>query len=198
MLRRHGLPQTTRLGSRCASDLFVISCKPRHQVFARSDIYAEGQHPMIRSVTSTDIPELKAVIDGSGLFPSAMLDDMIAGFLSGEAKDEFWLTVDEAGPKAIAYYAPEPMTQGTWNLLLIAVHPDHQGKGHGTALIHYIEQVLAVRGERMLLVETSGLSSFERTHAFYDKLGYGREARIRDYYNAGEDMIMFRKAIPAG
>ena len=150
---------------------------------------------MIRPVTATDLPDLKVVIDGSGLFLSEMLDEMIAGFFNGEAKDDFWLTVDEAGPKAIAYYTPERMTQGTWNVLLIAVHPAYQGKGHGAALMQYIENALAARGERVLLVETSGLSSFERTRAFYDKIGYDREARIRDFYNAGEDKIVFRKAI---
>jgi hypothetical protein len=52
------------------------------------------------------------------------------------------------------------MTEGTWNRYLIAVHPDVQGTGVGTAMLHHIEQLLATRGERVLLVETSGLDSF--------------------------------------
>ena len=51
------------------------------------------------------------------------------------------------------------------------------------------------RGERVLLVETSGLPGFERTRAFYRKLGYDEEARIRDFYQAGEDKVVFRKAL---
>ena len=150
---------------------------------------------MIRPIVPTDLPQLKAVIDGCGLFPSEMLDDMVAGFLSGESKEEFWLTIDDQGSQAIAYCAPERMTQGTWNLLLIAVHPAKQGKGLGSCLMRHIERALAARGDRVLLVETSGLPSFEQTRAFYDKLGYDREARIRDFYNAGEDKIIFRKAL---
>ena len=73
---------------------------------------------MIRPITSDDMPALKSVIDSSGLFPSDMLVDMVAGFFSGEATDDFWLTVDDDGPKAIAGYTPERMTQGTWNMLL--------------------------------------------------------------------------------
>jgi ribosomal protein S18 acetylase RimI-like enzyme len=149
----------------------------------------------IRPVTPDDVPALKAVIDANGLFPSDMLDDMVAGYFDGDASDGFWLTVDDGGPVAVAYCAPERMTQGTWNLLLIAVHPGRQGQGRGAALLRHVEQALAARGERVLLVETSGLPSFKRTRAFYRKCGYDEEARIRDFYQAGEDKIVFRKAL---
>jgi len=89
------------------------------------------------------------------------------------------------------------MTEGTWNRYLIAVHPDVQGTGVGTAMLHHIEQLLATRGERVLLVETSGLDSFARTRQFYLKANYEQEARIRDFYQAGEDKIVFRKAMMA-
>jgi ribosomal protein S18 acetylase RimI-like enzyme len=56
---------------------------------------------------------------------------------------------------------------------------------------------LTVRGARVLLVETSGLPSFERTRAFYRKCGYDEEARIRDFYKAGDDKIVYRKMLDA-
>jgi ribosomal protein S18 acetylase RimI-like enzyme len=150
---------------------------------------------MIRHVTPDDLPALKAVIDATELFPSELLDDMVAPYLSGAGNNDTWLTIDEDGPVAVAYYAPERLTEGTWNLYLIAVHPDYQGHGHGAALVHHIEQALAVRGERVLLVETSGLPNFERTRAFYRKCGYDEEARIREFYQVGEDKVIFRKAL---
>ncbi len=67
--------------------------------------------------------------------------------------------------------------------------------GRGTALLRHVEQVLAERGERVLLVETSGLPAFERTSAFYRRCGYDVEARIRDFYQTGEDKIIFLKAL---
>ena len=149
---------------------------------------------MVRPVTPEDMIALKAVIDANGLFPSDMLDDMMAGYFTGGAND-FWLTDDAGGPVAIAYYAPERMTSGTWNLYLIAVHPDQQRQGRGAALLRHVEQALAARGERVLLVETSGLPAFERTRAFYRKNGYEEEARIREFYQAGEDKIIFRKSL---
>ena len=153
----------------------------------------------IRPVTPGDVPALKAVIDGTGLFPSALLDDMLAGFLTGEGGDELWLTAvgapDGADPIAVAFAAPERMTSGTWNLYLIAVHPDRQSRGVGAALVRHVEHTLAARGVRVLLVETSGLPGFARTRAFYQREGYAEEARIRAFYAAGEDKITFWKAL---
>jgi hypothetical protein len=39
------------------------------------------------------------------------------------------------------------------------------------------------------------LPHFERTRQFYRTLGYDVEATIREFYNAGEDKVVFRKAL---
>lgn len=150
----------------------------------------------IRPIEARDIDALKAVIDSSNLFPSAMLDDMIAGYLGGTTPDEMWLTVDVMDtPVAIAYCASERMTEGTSNLLLIAVHEDHKGQGIGSNLIADIEDRLRKAGQRILLVETSGVPAFERARAFYHTCGYTREAVIRDYYAEGDDKVVFWKRL---
>ena len=149
----------------------------------------------IRPVTPDDLPALKAVIDANELFPSDMLDEMILDYFTNEESNDYWFTYDDGKPVAIAYCAPERMTEGTWNLYLIAVHPDFQKEGRGVALLRHIEQKLASRGERILLVETSGLESFEGTREFYCKCGYEKEATIREFYQAGEDKIVFRKSL---
>ncbi len=149
----------------------------------------------IRSITREDIAPLKKVIEAHDLFPADMLDEMISDYFQGKNESELWFTYEEERAIAIAYCAPEKMTEGTWNLYLIAVHPDYQGRGIGTAMVQYVEQKLAARGERILLVETSGLDGFEDTRAFYRKCGYEEEARIREFYQPGEDKIIFRKSL---
>jgi ribosomal protein S18 acetylase RimI-like enzyme len=150
---------------------------------------------MIRPLISSDVDSLKKVIDGTGLFPPEMLDGMLEQYLAGDAQAGQWLTFDDGHKSAIAYVGPERMTEGTWNLFLIAVHPDRQGKGIGTALMRHVELRLAARGARILLVETSDLPQFERTRRFYKHIGYQEEARIRDYYKSGEGKIVFRKTL---
>ena len=149
----------------------------------------------IRPVTPDDIPAIKATIDANELFPSDMLDEMISDYFSNEDSNDYWFTYDDGKPVAIAYCAPEKMTEGTWNLYLLAVHPNYQGSGRGTSMLYHIEQRLAGLGERVLLVETSGLESFEHTREFYRKCGYDKEAQIREFYQAGEDKIVFRKSL---
>lgn len=106
----------------------------------------------------------------------------------------FWLTDEDTdGIIGVAYCEPERMTDQTWNLQLIAIHPNYQGRGRGSTLLRHVEDALKERGGRMLLVET--LASFELAQAFYKKWGYQEEARIRDFYAAGDDKVVFRKVL---
>ena len=149
----------------------------------------------IRPATSRDLPAIKNVIDATGLFPSEYLDGMFTADTDPGERQEFWLTYDDEGPKAVAYCAPERMTSGTWNLLLIAVHPESQNAGIGREIMSFVESTLKSLGVRILLVETSGTQPFARTRSFYERIGYDNEARIRNYYDAGDDKVVFRKAL---
>jgi ribosomal protein S18 acetylase RimI-like enzyme len=157
---------------------------------------------MIRPITPNDITALIALAEASGLFQpheTEILSQMLSDYFGSEAdSQEFWLTDDDDGLVGVAYVAPERMTEGTWNLYLITIHPDRQRQGRGVALLRHVEQMLAERGERVLLVETSGLESFEYVRSFYRKSGYEEEARIREFYKAGDDKIIFRKVLGKG
>lgn len=154
---------------------------------------------MIRLTTPDDTTVLIALAAASGLFDPNQTDDL-AQMLDKHFRDrnetqDIWLTDYDNEPVGIAYVAPERMTEGTWNLYLIAVHPDRQKQGRGKALLSYVEQMLMERGERILLVETAGTDDFEYVREFYRKNGYEEEARIREFYTAGIDKIVFRKAL---
>lgn len=156
---------------------------------------------MIRLTTPDDTTALIALAEASGLFEPNQTEElaqMLGQHFSGETDShDFWFTDDDNGPVGVAYVAPERMTEGTWNLYLIAIHPDRQRQGRGMALLAHIEQMLAKLGERVLLVETSGMDNFEYVRAFYRKSGYDEEARIREFYKAGDDKIVFRKSLVA-
>ncbi|AFY33568.1 GNAT family N-acetyltransferase [Calothrix sp. PCC 7507] len=154
---------------------------------------------MIRQSTPDDATALIAVAEASGLFEpeqTAELAHMLDQHFNGVTDShDYWFTYDDNKPVGVAYAAPERMTEGTWNLYLIAIHPEHQRQGRGKALLTHVEKILTERGERVLLVETSGTKSFEYVRAFYRKSGYDEEARIRDFYTDGVDKIIFRKAL---
>jgi ribosomal protein S18 acetylase RimI-like enzyme len=154
---------------------------------------------MIRPIAPDDTTALIALANATGLFESNQLEElsaMLSDYFGGNSdSDRFWIVDDDNGLVGIAYCEMERMTDGTWNLQLIAIRPDCQGQGRGTALLRYVEQTLVERGGRMLLVETSGTPEFEYTRAFYRKCGYDEEARIRDFYTEGVDKIVYRKAL---
>jgi ribosomal protein S18 acetylase RimI-like enzyme len=154
---------------------------------------------MIRPTTLDDTAAILDLAVASGLFPpdaTAEVAGALAGALNGDlGPDHVWLTDDDSGPVGVAYFAPERLTEGTWNLYMLAVHPDRQRQGRGAALVRHVERELAGRGARLLLIETSGSGTFERTRAFYRALGYEEEARVREFYKAGEDKVIFRKAL---
>lgn len=150
----------------------------------------------IRPTKFEDIPALKIVLDETRLFPSDMLPDLVSGFIAEEKGQDFWLTCEVAGEAVgFCYAAAEELTDGTWNMLAIAVHPSEQGKGHGRAIVKHLEATLHEQGHRVLIADTSGKDEFEQTREFYRKNGYSEEARIRDFWTAGDDKVVFWKLL---
>lgn len=154
---------------------------------------------MIRPVQKSDTAAVLGLVTSSGLFSEPESEDV------RDLMEEFFaraqglghaclLDVDDNDvPVGVAYYQPRPATDRTWTLLMIAVRRDRQGQGRGGVLLREVEDALRGQQQRLLLVETSGVPGFALTRAFYDKAGYTVEARVRDYYQAGDDMILYRK-----
>jgi len=153
---------------------------------------------MIREITKADIPHLKTVLDNCDLFPSEYLEPMIAPHLDLSAEGQIWFTyLIEDVPVAIAYCAPMELTNGTYNLYAIGIHNHYQHQGLGTQMMEYVENRLRTEGHRILIVETS--SSVEQLPArnFYLKCGYTHEATLRDFWDEGDDKIVFWKNLKA-
>jgi ribosomal protein S18 acetylase RimI-like enzyme len=159
-------------------------------------LYFASSMTGVRSIRVQDLSALKEVIDSTQLFPSDQLDEMAAEYFKGECSREIWLTKEvEDIPIAIAYCAPEKMTEGTYNLLLIAVHKNHQGQGIGAEMMLFLEVYLSSIGSRILIVETSSLPEYELTRRFYSKMKYHQQAVIPEFYQEGEDKVVFWKKL---
>lgn len=149
----------------------------------------------IRYPEADDIPALTRLVDDVGLFPGDMLAGMLAPFLRREA-GTLWQVADVGGILAgLSYCAAEGLTDGTWNMLAICTAPRHQGHGVGRALVLAAEEALRQDGQRLLIVDTSGTEAFAGARTFYGRLGFVEEARIRDFWSAGDDKVTFRKVL---
>ena len=150
----------------------------------------------IRQPKSEDIKSLSLILDSTELFPSEMLPDMIDGFITKTHKEDLWLScIHEGDVIGFCYAVPEQLTEGTWNMLAIAVHPKCQGVGADRAILNELEISLKNDGQRVLIADTSGLPEFKQTREFYRKNDYTEEARIRDFWAEGDDKVIFWKAL---
>jgi ribosomal protein S18 acetylase RimI-like enzyme len=102
---------------------------------------------------------------------------------------------DQDQPDGYICYGPTPMTQGTFDLYWIAVDPNLQGKGIGSKLLGFLEDVVRGMGGRMILADTSTIPQYEKTQKFYLRNGFQEVARVADYYYPGNDRITFCKRI---
>ncbi|MFL5338868.1 MAG: GNAT family N-acetyltransferase [Gemmataceae bacterium] len=94
-----------------------------------------------------------------------------------------------------AYHAAAAMTDGAWHLYWIAIDTSQHGRGFGANLLRAVEDDIRQLGGRVLFIETSSLPRYDLTRRFYVKMRYDQEAVLRDFYAAGDDMVVFRKQL---
>lgn len=156
---------------------------------------------MIRPATPGDSAAIVDLVVAADLFPpdeAAIVQRLLADYFGADRDDGHVCVVDdEDGLLGVAYYEPKPAADRVWDLTMIAVQPARQGRGRGAALLRHVEEELTAGGQRLLLVDTSALPAYDRTRAFYVRCGYDEEARVRDYWAEGDDLVVFRKALHA-
>ncbi|HKB06524.1 MAG TPA: GNAT family N-acetyltransferase [Gemmataceae bacterium] len=157
---------------------------------------------MIRPTVAGDTPLLIALAEGTGVFKPleiAALRDVLRDYHAGTAGIGHQAVSLERDGEIIgfAYFAPEEMTVGTWNLWWIVVGRSTQARGVGAELLRFAEDEARRAGARLFLAETSSLTHYEPTRRFYLKHGYETAAEVRDYYDDGDHMVVFRKRLDA-
>jgi len=150
----------------------------------------------IRKVIQQDIPALKKVLDTLELFPAEMLEDMTSDYFNNPETQDIWFTaLENDKPISIGYAAPEQLTDGTYNLYALGVRSDIQSKGIGKQMMDFVEKELQQNGARILIVDTSSTEAFQKSRQFYENLGFTREAVIRDFWEEGDDKVVYRKKL---
>jgi ribosomal protein S18 acetylase RimI-like enzyme len=123
--------------------------------------------------------------------------ELIDIYLNNPHQTDYQVIVAEdlARLHAYACWGPVPLTRGALDLYWIATHPGSRGRGFGRALIAHIENKIAGIGGRLLVAETSAKKSYEGTIAFYRRLGFEEASHIKDFYDVGDDRLIFVKRL---
>jgi D-alanine-D-alanine ligase len=166
--------------------------------------------PGLRSTTATDVrirsldsPDKAALLDILAACEMFRPDEIqVAAEVLDEALRErvaghYRVLVAEADGQPVGWscHGRVPLTDATYDLYWIAVHPSSQGRGVGQALLVEIERSLADAGARWLLAETSSSSIYDKTRSFYERADFTVVGDVPDFYRPQDGRITFAKRL---
>ncbi|HQL09975.1 GNAT family N-acetyltransferase [Oligosphaera ethanolica] len=155
---------------------------------------------VIRPTHETDAPSIHAILVDTAMFTDAeveVADELIDIFLHKAGQKDYIMhsAVDQDSGAPVGYvcFGPTPATESTWDLYWIAVDPKQQGRGIGRQLLRFAEEQCRNMGAKLIIIETSSQPKYQPTQHFYTGNGYIVEARIKDFYAAGDDRLIYTR-----
>jgi len=151
-------------------------------------------------MTSRDKGAIMSILQNTPEFTPAevvLADQVISDYLFNPAESGYFILIAEEDQNIAGYicYGPTPITEGTWDIYWIAVDGTSQGRGIGKKLMAAAEGKIREAKGRLILVETSSKPGYEKTNAFYQRVGYKEACRIREFYAVGDDQIIYEKRL---
>jgi GNAT superfamily N-acetyltransferase len=151
-------------------------------------------------VQERDADDVRDIVVSTGFFSDEEADvavELVREHLHKGSAGGYLFVFAEVDGRTVGYacYGPVPCTLNTFDLYWIAVRPDARGRGLGRALLGRVEDRLGGPGRAKLVAETSSRPQYAPTRDFYLACGFEEEARIRDYYAPGEDVLYFTKRL---
>ena len=121
------------------------------------------------------------------------IQELWTEFITKGDKSWYHFLVARAGDeiRGFAAYGRRPLTEASFDLYWIGTGQQFQGQGIGKKLLRRVEDEVRKLGGKLLIIETAGRPVFEPTRQFYLHAGCDLEARIRDFYSPGDDLVIY-------
>ena len=149
-----------------------------------------------RAPVAADRVAVLEALNGCGAFTSEEVRVAIEMFDDGLAGDYSLMGVDVEGVlRGYVCIGKAWLTQGSWYLYWICVHPAFHGCGVAQLLQRKAEDFVRESGGERLVLETSGRAPYERSRRFYARAGFEVRGRISDFYERGDDCIIYDKTL---
>jgi ribosomal protein S18 acetylase RimI-like enzyme len=142
-----------------------------------------------------------ALIEATDFFHShevIVAEELVDVYLDVPGQADYQVIVIEDDRGAVAGYltfGPTAMAVGVYDLYWMAVDPKAQGKGYGRRLVEWLEDYVKAERGRLIIIETSSTPKYDSTRRFYLGLKYTEVARIPDYYQDGDDRVIYTKRL---
>ncbi len=161
----------------------------------------EPIEPVYRAEASPgDMEAVRRIVDGTGFFRPDETDVAVELVEERLAKGErsgyhFWFAEADNTLRGYVCFGPTPCTVGSFDLYWIVVDSAWQGAGIGRELMRRAEESSREMGGRRIYVETSGKELYRPTREFYERVGYREAARLADFYDVGDDKLIYEKTL---
>ena len=156
---------------------------------------------VVRATVPADRERIMALLRDTGFFrPSEVVvaQEVLDDFLTGREPDYLSATeLLDGTPVGWISYGPIPGSVGSYDIYWIAVDRQVQGKGIGRRLLAAAEADIRQRGGSRAVIETAGQALYGGTRSFYLKAGYTEAARLTDYYDVGDDKVVYLRSFAA-
>lgn len=154
----------------------------------------------IRRIQAKDREEILELLDGTGAFQKHELTvalELIDISLNKPDQQDYLPYVLEENDQVQAYacFGKNPMTRFTYDLYWLATRRENMRHGYGRALVAFVEEEVKRQGGRMLVIETSSKEGYEGSRAFYIRLSYEFAASLPDYYDIGDNRVIYFKRL---
>ena len=154
----------------------------------------------IRSIKPSDREAIRELLVSTRAFQAhelAVAMELIDTALTKPDQQDYLPYVLQQNGTILAYacFGKNPMTRFTFDLYWIATHAERMRRGYGREMFVFVEQEVKRRGGRLLVIETSSKERYQDAHHFYVKIGCELAARLPDFYDEGDDRLIYFKRL---
>ena len=153
-----------------------------------------------RRIEPADRQLVLELLAGTGAFQAHELDvalELIDIALTKPEQPDYhpYVLLEDGRIVAYACFGRDPMTRSTYDLYWIATRADRMRRGYGHQLFAVVEDEIRQRGGRLLVIETSSKEQYRGTQVFYTRNGCEFVARMADFYDEGDDKLIYSKRL---
>lgn len=159
-----------------------------------------GNISLRTSVKKQDPAAVHEIVSSTGFFRPDEIE--VAVELVNERLDkgkssgyEFVFAEIDGRVAAYSCFGLIPCSLVSWDLYWIATGKDFQNHGLGKMLLGRTEEIIREAGGKTIYIETSSKPLYEPTRAFYLRNGCTIKVRMEDFYDMGDDKIVFCKKL---
>ncbi len=153
-----------------------------------------------RRIEPADRDLVLELLAGTGAFQAHELEvalELIDLALNQPDQQDYhpYVLLEDGRIVAYACFGKDPMTRSTYDLYWIATRADQMRRGYGQKLFARMEDEIRQRGGRLLVIETSSQEKYRGTQVFYARNGCEFVARMPDFYDEGDDKLIYSKRL---